>query len=117
MKTKRYAEAAKKIQMRTAITLVVTLVSTLVACSGKDAKSHVFKPKLDVNSTDKIVIAGNYANFEALEAEIDRFNTYYPNVEIVYNFLDNYNNLRIGIPGHLHDIPMDAGQRKILAPF
>ena len=99
MKTKRYAEAAKKIQMRTAITLVVTLVvtlvltlvSTLVACSGKDAKSHVFKPKLDVNSTDKIVIAGNYANFAALEAEIDRFNTYYPNVEIVYNFLDNYN--------------------------
>ena len=33
-----------------------------------------------------------YSNFEALEAEFDRFNFYYPNVTLTYEKLDDYNN-------------------------
>ena len=35
---------------------------------------------------------GDYGNFEALEAEFDRFNEYYPNVSLSYVKLDDYKN-------------------------
>ncbi len=35
---------------------------------------------------------GTYSNFEALEAEFDRFNEHYPNVELSYTKIDDYNN-------------------------
>nr|MCR5089545.1 extracellular solute-binding protein [Oscillospiraceae bacterium] len=34
-----------------------------------------------------------YDNFEALEAEFDRFNMYYPNVQLSYVKLDDFNNM------------------------
>ena len=37
-------------------------------------------------------MAGSYDNFEALEAEFDRFNEFYPNVRLSYVKLDDYNN-------------------------
>ena len=36
---------------------------------------------------------GSYSNFEALEAEFDRFNEFYPEVELSYVKPDDYNNL------------------------
>lgn len=62
----------------------------LVSCKGKRADAKKFKPRLDIETKSQITIVGNYKNFEALEAEFDRFNEIYPNVELSYLYLDNY---------------------------
>ena len=64
-------------------------VALLAACGG-DAKE--FKPALDVETKCSIKIVGEYSNFEALEAEFDKFNVYYPNVTLTYEKIDDYNN-------------------------
>ncbi len=51
-----------------------------------------------------IRIAGGYDNFEALEADIDAFNKHYPNVELVYTKVDDYNNM-IGTVLNGNDAP------------
>lgn len=61
----------------------------LVSCN-KEPKESAFVPRLDTKTKCKIEIAGRYQNFEALEAEFDRFNEFYPNVELTYTYLDNY---------------------------
>ena len=61
----------------------------LVSCN-KQSKESAFVPRLDTKTKCKIEIAGRYQNFEALEAEFDRFNEFYPNVELSYTYLDNY---------------------------
>ena len=61
----------------------------LVSCN-KEPKESAFVPRLDTKTKCKIEIAGRYQNFEALEAEFDRFNEFYPNVELSYTYLDNY---------------------------
>ena len=61
----------------------------LVSCN-KQSKESAFVPRLDTKTKCKIEIAGRYQNFEALEAEFDRFNEFYPNVELTYTYLDNY---------------------------
>ena len=75
------------------IVLVLFMILGLVAC-GSDNKQDqkVFTPKLDKETSCKIKIVGTYSNFEALEAEFDRFNEYYPNVELSYTKIDDYNN-------------------------
>lgn len=50
-----------------------------------------FVPALDTETECDVTIAGNYSNFESLEAEFDRFNDYYPNVTLEYVKLDDYN--------------------------
>ena len=73
--------------------LAVLLLSTalLVSCKGTQEKSepYVFKPSLDKETACEIKVVGDYKNFEALEAEFDRFNAYYPNVELSYEKIDN----------------------------
>ena len=69
--------------------LTICLILSLFSCKKKN-EGAVFVPQLDTESECKIEIAGNYFNFEALEAEFDRFNEFYPNVELVYTYLDNY---------------------------
>jgi multiple sugar transport system substrate-binding protein len=66
----------------------------LTACGSKpDEESAAgFKPHLDQNTSCSITVAGSYDNFEALEAEFDRFNEIYPNVRLSYVKLDDYNN-------------------------
>lgn len=61
----------------------------LVSCKKKNG-IETFVPRLDTQTKCKIQIAGRYQNFEALEAEFDRFNEFYPNVDLSYNYLDNY---------------------------
>ena len=60
-----------------------------VSCN-KHKKETAFVPRLDTQTKCRIEIAGRYQNFEALEAEFDRFNEFYPNVELAYTYLDNY---------------------------
>ncbi len=69
--------------------LVVCMLVSLAACGETDAG---FKPALDTDTSCSITVVGSYDNFEALEAEFDRFNEIYPNVRLRYVKLDDYNN-------------------------
>ena len=77
------------------IILVISVVVSLMACGGKkpEETSGVFSPALDTNTSCSITVAGSYDNFEALEAEFDRFNEMYPNVQLSYVKLDDYSNI------------------------
>ncbi|MCR5663766.1 MAG: ABC transporter substrate-binding protein [Oscillospiraceae bacterium] len=77
---------------------VILLISTLVsltACGGKPQEETAaeFKPSLDTDTSCSITVVGSYDNFEALEAEFDKFNEIYPNVQLSYVKLDDYNNI------------------------
>jgi multiple sugar transport system substrate-binding protein len=76
------------------ILLVVCALVSLTACGGNTQEESAagFKPALDTKKSCNITIAGSYDNFEALEAEFDRFNEFYPNVRLSYVKLDDYNN-------------------------
>lgn len=71
-----------------------TFVS-LTACGSEPQKETAaeFKPSLDTGTNCRITVAGSSDNFEALEMEFDRFNEIYPNVELNYVKLDDYNNV------------------------
>ena len=76
--------------------LAALVVLGLTACSSgnQDATTEGgFQPSLDASTSCNISVAGGYDNFEALEAEFDRFNEYYPNVELVFTKVDDYNNM------------------------
>ena len=70
--------------------LLVLALLTLFAACKKD--KDTFEPALDTGTSCSITVVGSYDNFEALEAEFDRFNEFYPNVRLSYRKLDNYNN-------------------------
>jgi multiple sugar transport system substrate-binding protein len=74
---------------------VICAVVSLTACTGKPAEvtEEGFAPALDTNTDCSITVAGSYDNFEALEAEFDRFNEFYPNVQLSYVKMDDYNNI------------------------
>ena len=76
--------------------LAALMILGLAACGSeqKEATSEGgFQPALDTSVSCHINVAGGYSNFEALEAEFDRFNEYYPNVELVFTKIDDYNNM------------------------
>ena len=94
----------RKHAMRCLLVLSIAIISVaLVACagspgssgsaasSGQASEQKGFTPSLDTATKCSIAVAGNYDNFEALEAEFDKFNTYYPDVELSYTKLDDYN--------------------------
>ena len=58
------------------IILAVCTIASLTACGGKtqEETADVFRPALDTGTDCSITVAGAYDNFEALEAEFDRFN-------------------------------------------
>ena len=76
------------------IILVICTIVSLTACGGKTQEEPAagFEPALDTSTSCNITVAGSYDNFEALEAEFDRFNEIYPNVQFSYVKLDDYNN-------------------------
>ena len=79
------------------ILLAMLMILSMAACGEKKQEEAVveegFKPALDTATSCNIKIAGGYDNFEALEAEFDHFNEYYPNVELMYTKVDDYNNM------------------------
>ncbi len=52
-----------------------------------------FSAKLDTKTECTLNVVGHYENFEALEAEFNRFSEFYPNVEMNYVYLDDYKNI------------------------
>ena len=88
--------------------LALLMIFGLSACGKKEQEVPVeeegFKPALDTSTNCHITVAGGYSNFEALEAEFDRFNEYYPNVELVFTKVDDYNNM-IGTVLNGNDAP------------
>ena len=78
------------------ILLAITMVFGLTACGAakqEAAASKEFKPAMDTSTACHINVVGGYDNFEALEAEFDRFNEYYPDVELKFTKVDDYNNM------------------------
>ena len=70
-------------------------VFVLAACGANEQKEEttaVSEPALDKETEAQITVAGSYDNFEALEAEFERFNKLYPNVQLSYVKPDDYNN-------------------------
>lgn len=77
------------------IIVIICMLVSLSACGGKPKEETAagFKPALDTKTGGRITVAGSYDNFEALEAEFTRFNEIYPNVQMSYVKLDDYNNI------------------------
>ena len=74
--------------------LTVLILTGLAGCGSPSPDApEGFQPGLDTNMTGRIRVVGNYNNFEALEAMFERFGTYYPNVDMSYTKLDDYNNV------------------------
>jgi len=87
--------------------LAALMILGLAACGSKKQETTTaegFRPALDTSAGGHISVVGGYDNFEALEAEFDRFNDYYPNVELVYTKVDDYNNM-IGTVLNGNDAP------------
>ena len=88
--------------------LAVLMILGLTACGTEKQESAPteagFKPALDSSVNCHISVAGGYSNFEALEAEFDRFNEYYPNVDLTFTKVDDYNNM-IGMVLNGNDAP------------
>ena len=82
------------------------MMLSLASCNAgkKGASDKAFKPSMDTSASGNIKIGGGYDNFEALEAEFERFNGYYPNVKLVYTKIDDYNNM-IGTVLNGNDAP------------
>jgi len=83
------------------------MILGLTACSSKQQETKTekgFQPSLDTSTKCHINVAGGYDNFEALEAEFDRFNEYYPDVELAFTKVDDYNNM-IGTVLNGNDAP------------
>ena len=74
-----------------ALALALTLLPALAQPARMEAKT--FEPRLSRDAQASVTVAGHYSNFEALEAEFNRFNAYYPEVELTYVCLDNYNRI------------------------
>lgn len=89
--------------------MAVLMLLSLCACGSTQqqeaaAKEEGFQPSLDTSTECSIKVVGGYDNFEALEAEFDRFNEYYPQVELTFTKVDDYNNM-IGTVLNGNDAP------------
>ena len=87
--------------------LAVLMTLSLFACGEKNEETKTeegFRPALDTSVSCRITVVGGYDNFEALETEFDRFNEYYPNVEMRFNKVDDYSNM-IGTVLNGNDAP------------
>jgi multiple sugar transport system substrate-binding protein len=83
------------------------MILSLAACGSEKQEATTedgFQPALDPSVSCQIIVAGGYDNFEALEAEFDSFNDYYPNVELKFTKVDDYNNM-IGTVLNGNDAP------------
>ena len=60
--------------------------------NGAPAADETFRPQLAPDTQASLVVYGHYDNFVALEEEFVRFREFYPNVQLSYQKLDNYNN-------------------------
>lgn len=73
-----------------ALSAAAVAASVLSGCS---AKSGGFEPSMDTSASAVIEVNGSWSNFEALEAAAADWNEIYPNVNISYTKIDNYNEM------------------------
>ena len=74
--------------------LAVGAVLYFTVFRAKEApRTAGFAPRLDTKTACTINVVGHYENFEALEAEFNRFSAFYPNVEMNYVYLDDYKHI------------------------
>ncbi len=69
-----------------------TMVLTMTSCGQDENNNAEFKPALSTETECQLKVAGSYSNFESLESEFERFYEYYPNVNLNYVCLDDYDN-------------------------
>ena len=77
-----------------AFALAALMLLSLAACgntssSSSVASDEVFVPALDTSTKVTINVVGGWGNFEALDQVALDFKDYYPDVDVVYNKLDN----------------------------
>ena len=77
----------------TILTALCAVVSMGFVSQVRAESADVFQPMLDTETSCEITVVGSYSNFEALEAEFESFNEFYPDVELSYLKPDDYNNL------------------------
>ena len=75
------------------LSVLLAVISMACASPAGAESAGVFQPRLDTSTSCEITVVGSYSNFEALEAEFDSFNEFYPNVELTYWKPDDYENL------------------------
>ena len=75
------------------LSALLAVVSAACACPVRAESPGAFQPKLNTDTHCEITVVGSYSNFEALEAEFDSFNEFYPYVELTYLKPDDYENL------------------------
>ena len=78
---------------KTICTIIAVLLAILLVAGACAESAGAFQPRLDTDTECEITVIGSYSNFEALEAEFDSFNEFYPDVELNYVKPDDYNNL------------------------
>lgn len=65
----------------------------LQGCVSQKKEEVSFTPKYGKETEFSLTVAGSYGNFESLEAEFERFYEYYPNANLQYVTMDDYNNV------------------------
>ena len=75
------------------LSVLLAIAPTAWLSRAQAESAGAFQPRLDTDADCEITVIGSYSNFEALEAEFDRFNEFYPYVELSYVKPDDYNNL------------------------
>ena len=81
----------KNLRMLLLFSLVLMLL--LQGCGSQKKAGVPFSPKYDKDTEFSLTVAGSYGNFESLEAEFERFYEYYPNANLQYVTMDDYNNV------------------------
>ena len=79
--------------LRTLFSLSLAVMLLLQGCGSPKKEDASFSPKYDKDTEFSLTVAGSYGNFESLEAEFERFYEYYPNANLQYVNLDDYNNV------------------------
>ena len=79
--------------LKTLFSLSMAAVLLLEGCGSSKNEEAPFKPKYDKDTEFSLTVTGNYGNFESLEAEFERFYEYYPNANLQYVTMDDYNNV------------------------
>ena len=77
----------------TILAVLLAIVPAVWISQARAESAGIFQPRLDTDISCEITVIGSYSNFEALEAEFECFNEFYPNVELTYLKPDDYNNL------------------------
>ena len=75
---------------KTTYLFFATAMTLVISGCNNSAKEKPFAPSLDTTTPCTISVKGHYDNFEALVEQIHKFNSFYPNVTIKYEKVDNY---------------------------